>query len=342
MVLITQDTTWYHKVSLLALGGKRLTNGILSEGEKSRLGGLNRGTSAGYTQVFPREAVLPTGETIVFDVSTPADRDGKGVLRIGKDGGRTITLASAKNDDLSCIQFNGDFSRMLMSWQSQGRVDVYDFVALLKDGDREKALLGTIREDNLARAVFFIGKTDEVMTAHWNNRVLRWRHAPSGYESEQVYLGDSPIFYAEPDVDGSRILIAENYGQGMVGAYLYSVRARRKWLDLVDNYKWIGMAFATNGDIVYGASNWPEKNSTVYHFSRLQDLARVAQIVLADDCRVADGESLGKSLCWPAGLDADATVRGASSRDPQLSEGVTSLLLDLGRALVDATQQFLE
>jgi hypothetical protein len=54
--------------------------------------------------------------------------------------------------------------------------------------------------------------------------------------------------------------MVEDYGVGSIGGILYSVNAQKKWIDVVDNYKWIGLAFTSDEAIVFGDGVWPEKN----------------------------------------------------------------------------------
>ena len=101
-------------------------------------------------------------------------------------------------------------------------------------------------------------------------------------------------------------------------------------MNLVDAYKRFAVAFAANGDIFYGEGE--SVDGAVFHFPRLSELASVASIMLAGDCRVAEGVGLGDSICWPAELDSKARASTATVRNPMYAAGVARLLADLGRA----------
>lgn len=67
---------------------------------------------------------------------------------------------------------------------------------------------------------------------------------------------------------------------------------------LVDNYKWIGLAFTANEAIMFGASNWENENSNLMKIKTLGELTADAKILVSQACAVPGGD-FTKSSCWP-------------------------------------------
>jgi hypothetical protein len=232
---------------------------------------------------------------LLFDTQTPTSSEGSHVIRIEKDGNvRTVDLTSIKPN---CVQVNRSFTRLLL--KRQDRVDVYDLKTVLQNASLDGAGLGSVVDSSLSVSAFFVGDTDDIVTSHWDNRVLRWRRTAGGYVGEAIYSGDYPIRYAEPDSRGKRLLMIEDYGQGSVAGILYSVSAQKKWTTVVSNYKWIGLAFTTDDGIVFGESVWEEKNSNYMNVKKLGEFVGDAKRLASRGCGAKSSDDFTRSPCWP-------------------------------------------
>lgn len=294
-LLVVQKGSHQQKLTLFWLGAPQGDFKRLTQAEKAKLTPLNKGSCTGYTDVLPREAALPDGSKIIFDTRTPTKGVASGVIRVeSRSGVKVIDLESINPD---CVQVNANFSHLLI--KTRGRVDIYDFKAVLRNGSVTGAKTGSLVESNLSTSAFFVGDTDEVITAHWNNRVLRWRRTADGYVSEEIYAGDYPISYVEPNGNGKRLLMVESYGRGAVAGILYSVNAQRKWMTIVSNYKWIGLAFTSDEAIVFGDSNWEDKNSNYMRIKNLSEFTIEAKRLISKACVASPIDDYTKSPCWP-------------------------------------------
>jgi Novel STAND NTPase 1/TIR domain len=295
LLAVVQKTTLGQKITLFSLGAHPADSRKLSASDKAALKPLHNGSCTGYTRVFPKQAILPDGSTIVFDTHTPTSFEGNDVIKIEKNGDvKTIDLKSIYPD---CVEVNSDFSYLLI--KKDTRVDIYDLNAVLKNASLQGAAKQSLIDPNLSGSAFFVGNTADIITSDWNNRVLRWHRTSAGYVSEEIYTGDYPILYAEPSKDEKWLLMVEDYGGGDVGGILYSLSAQSKWMDIVDNYKWIGVAFTSDDGIVFGSSNWAEENSDFMTVNDLSTFVSEARKLVSSYCLPTSGDDYTKSACWP-------------------------------------------
>ena len=81
----------------------------------------------------------------------------------------------------------------------------------------------------------------------------RWRQdGAGGWTPTELYRGDYPVLYAEPDATADRLLLIETIGGGDTRGFLYSAPAASRWLELGNDYKWFGEAFSEDGGIGAG------------------------------------------------------------------------------------------
>jgi hypothetical protein len=114
-----------------------------------------------------------------------------------------------------------------------------------------------------------------------------------------IYAGDLPIKYAEPSPDARRLLLVEDEGKGDVQGKLYSVEAQKNWTDLVENYKWIGLAFTADNGMVFGNCSGAEGKANFRRIETLTELVDQAKVLVSKDCLSVPGDALSKSACWP-------------------------------------------
>jgi hypothetical protein len=260
-------------------------------------GPLHNGTCTGYTEVFSNEALMPDGTKLVFDTHRMTSGSGEQKIHIERSGKRSMVDLAPYAPH--CVQVNEKFTRLLLSRSEQ--VDVFDLGVLIRDASLQNALVGSFKHGEYSASAFFVGSTDDVITAtNWNNnRVVRWRRGADGYVGETIYTGDRPVIYAEPDRSGKRLLLIESLGNGYVQGLLYSLSAQKKWIDLVSNYKWIGVAFTASGDIRYGAGSDPQTNSQFMKMRTLSEFVDEARRLASNACGVALSRDYARSPCWP-------------------------------------------
>lgn len=100
-------------------------------------------------------------------------------------------------------------------------------------------------------------RDDEIIASDYSNAVKLWKQdaATAQWTSVDVYRGDNPISYAEPDAAGNLVIMFEDIGNGDVHGFLYSLSAGRIWYDLGTDYKWLGAAF-TSGPNIAVSEHW--------------------------------------------------------------------------------------
>jgi hypothetical protein len=149
-LLVVQKGSRQQKLTMFWLNTQRAGITRLTEAEKGKLTLLNKGSCAGYTRVFPKEAALPDGSKIIFDTHTPTSQDGSGVIRI--ESGAAAKIIDLKSIEPDCVQVNSNFSRLLI--KTRGRVDIYDFKVVIKNASLDGAKMGYLMESNLSTAAF--------------------------------------------------------------------------------------------------------------------------------------------------------------------------------------------
>lgn len=206
---------------------------------------LNRGTCVGYALGgLAYEHDLPDGTKLVLDGSTLTS--GQGPPRVTIDG-----TAVAVGDDEACLQFSPDLKRVAtIPFDTPGRL--LDFERLRAGASLEEATLGVLPQGTVS--AFPIGDGNTVLVSGGDGAVrLIEPDGNGGWHEREIYRGDYPVIYAEPDADARRLLIIESTGSGDTRGFLYSVDAGERWLELGSDYKWFGVAFAADGGIASGA-----------------------------------------------------------------------------------------
>jgi hypothetical protein len=252
---------------------------------------LHRGTCVGYAIPRSEGASMPDGRKISFEAGSITQSSEKHEIRVSGVNETVIPLAA----ETSCLQFSADWSRMLTV--NEKTVVIYDFRKILERGKLEGAEIGTLP---IATSAFFAGPVGEkIVTADYTNSVRLWsqRGQDNKWASSEIYKGDNPVKFAEPDANGDRIIILEDVGGGAVHGLLYSVGARDIWYDLGSDYKWLGAAFTNNSEVVV-AEHW-EWNRT-YPVLPLSRLVEIAEPQLSSECRAPSPKQYRQSPCWPA------------------------------------------
>src|SRR5205085_3773045 len=129
----------------------------------------------------------------------------------------------------------------------------------------------------------------DIVTATYTEEVLRWhRGGDDKWSSSTIYLGENPTFYAEPNADGTQLIVIQSLGDGNVGGLLYSVSARKVWRQLGEDYKWFGAGFGLKGEILVGNHFAPQR---VYRLPSLDELAAEARAGLPGSCAPRDDDA---------------------------------------------------
>ena len=247
---------------------------------------LHRGTCVGFSIPRAKQVSMPDGREVVLDTGSATE------IRV--TGARETTIALG--NDESCIEFSTDWKRMLIV--REATVVVYDFHKVLESGAIAGAEIGTLPIN--AGSAFFVGRDGtQVLTSNSSNRVQLWQQEASTgiWASGEIYKGDSPIIYAEPDATGDRMIMIENRGEGDAHGVLYSVTARAIWYDLGSDYKWLGAAFTDSSEVVVAEhGTWMR----VYPLLPLSGFVALADAQLSPECRPPAPKEYRQSPCWPA------------------------------------------
>ncbi len=267
-----------NRVTVRDISGNELRDALSRDDEAAVVAGeevvrpLNRGTCVGYALGgFAYDHVLPDGRPIILDGSTRTSARGAPNVVIGT--GATREVVEIGNED-ACMQFSSDWKRVVtMPFDSAGRV--LDFERLRAGASLDEATLG-ILPANTASA-FPVGDGTKVVVTGGDGAVqLLEADDAGGWRSTELYRGDYPVFYAEPDGDAGRLLIIESTGAGDTRGFLYSVEAGQRWLELGTDYKWFGEAFSEDGGIASGAGG----------VQRYIDLPPLSALVAETEARV--------------------------------------------------------
>lgn len=252
---------------------------------------LHQGTCVGYAIPRADDDVLADNTKITYDLGSITSSSDNHEIRAAR-AGKTVTLAVDKG--ASCIQFSGDGKQLLVVGDE---VTVYDFDRAFSSG----TLAGT-EQGKLPQKVitaFFVGH--DIVTAGGGNNVLLWKRSDANeWTNLELYRGENPTFYAEPDDSARRLLLLENRGSGRVHGLLYSLSARQVWFDFGDVYKWFGLAFAKSHNVLLAeGSSWTGVKPMV----PLSALVDKAVQGLSPECRPTRAGDYTSSRCWPASLD---------------------------------------
>jgi hypothetical protein len=270
---------------------------------------LHRGTCVGYAIPRSNSASLPDGREIVFhtigaatsrsrDPTTGDVHDYNGKPELDIAGAKPLVIAL--DNDTYCVDFSADWKRMLAV--TTGKVEAYEFEKSLKSGTLAWNQVGTIQLSPDAYPMsFFVGSTDDqIVASDSTNRVTLWKQSAQTlkWTSTEIYRGDNPVFYVEPDSSGKLLILLEDGGSGDVHGFLYSLDDRRIWFDLGSDYKWLGAAFAASESEIAVSEHWTW--ARVYPIFSLSRLTAIAEKKLSPECRPPSPGEYRKSPCWPS------------------------------------------
>jgi hypothetical protein len=191
---------------------------------------------------------MPDGSTITVAGSTSTSSNGPPSITVSRGGTERTFEVGAEE---ACIQLTDDGKRAV-TLNFDGKATVFDVQRLLDGGSLEEATLAVL--PGTLTSAFPIGDGSAIVTSANEGVVNVWREDDTGaWQRSELYRGDYPVFYAEPDGDAGRLLIIESTGGGDTRGFLYSVEAGQRWLELGTDYKWFGEAFAEDGGIASGA-----------------------------------------------------------------------------------------
>jgi hypothetical protein len=268
-------------------------------GTKRAVTTLHHGNCVGGA--LPREDfdVMPDGRKILYETSSMSNFNEKNEIHvISGSKGVTISLDGAKAKESSCLQFSDDWKQMLIVGPTG--VSLYDFNRVLAAGSLKGNEAGKIGGSRMFSA-FFVPRTRAIVTADGSTKVLLWEFdaRANGWKSRELYRGENPIFYAEPDADAGNLILEDQVGKGETHGFLYSVKANRQWFDLGRDYKWLGIAFTSRQEVVVSKHwNW----TNVFPVLPLSTLVELAKMELSPSCNPRVPGEYRSSSCWPSAL----------------------------------------
>ena len=272
------------------------------EGKQKPLDLQNPGNCTGFTvmEYFARQTRLTNGA--VLDFSDLDDEDPDRVLTVTAADGTATSVdlgKPAEGTSNGCLAFSRDGTRVLIVDGDNASVALHDFTRALADGNFTASKIADL--PGRVNTAQFIGADNDVLTSDYGFIVKRWRLDPaeaSGWSSREVYKADRPVFYAETDASGEKLLTIEAIGGGNTQGFLYSLPTQSLWMDLGTDYKWFGAAFATDGRIVAGARG----EISLIELPNLAKLVAETDSNLQRHCRPATDGDYRASACWPTGF----------------------------------------
>jgi hypothetical protein len=193
------------------------------------------------------EHALPDGATVTIGGSTRTSSGGPPTVTIAGNGDRQELELGPEE---ACVQFSSDWKRAV-TLTFESKATIIDFERLRAGASLDEATLDVLP---VSASSAFPVDDGGIVTSSSEGAVRLWRKDEAGaWQSTELYRGDYPVFYAEPDDTGGRLLIIESTGGGDARGFLYSIAAAGRWLELGSDYKWFGEAFSEDGGSVSGA-----------------------------------------------------------------------------------------
>jgi hypothetical protein len=143
---------------------------------------------------------------------------------------------------------------------------------------------------------FYIPASDRLVLRSEGGRVSTATRSAGRWILADAYRSGDPLIGIEPDATGKRIIVTEGPGGGMLKASLYSLTARRVWMELGSEYKWLGPTFAPNGEITVSKRS----GRFVHPVAGLAELRKLAEEGLSVECQPREKDKYQTSPCWPA------------------------------------------
>jgi hypothetical protein len=147
----------------------------------------------------------------------------------------------------------------------------------------------------------FVGNTNDILTSDNSYSVKRWKcdRVAKHCSVDELYRGDSPILYAEGNIDATTLLMLEGIGDANIRGILYSTSAKEKWFDIGENYKYFGAAFAFDQSIIIASG---DKLDDVLRLPKLEDMRGATARSLPARCKERSPGNYRTSSCWPLGF----------------------------------------
>ena len=244
-----------------------------------------------------KSGLLPDGLKIVFDTSDDSGDGDKHELHVSGAGTNEVVVPFG--EEAVCIQFSADWKRMVLV--NPTGLTVYDLDNVIATGTLFRNAIATIPGKDFSAAFFVGAKGEHLVTANYTNSVLLWTADATGktWKGREIYRGDYPIHYAEPDSTGDRLILIESRGVGDAHGLLYSVSARQIWYDLGSEYKRLGAAFTPKFDVAVAHSmTWTQ----VFPNMPLSALTAIAEKQLSVECHPPAAGQYRQSPCWPTSI----------------------------------------
>lgn len=188
-------------------------------------------------------------------------------------------------------------------------INLYDLRRSYEAKDVTKGLLDSLRMKSESSSwgsgvtsAFFVGEShDRLIVADGQNSVSIWMRDSDGkWRNQEVYRGEYPIIFAEPDSKGDHLILTERTGEahGAIRSFSYSISAKQRWHELGDLYGWWFMSAFDKNSNIFVADGKVWRN--VYTFPTFEDLKMLAEKELTDLCHPKARGDYRSSQCWPA------------------------------------------
>ena len=274
---------------------------------KTKFVPLNKGTCVGgikrLDNAIDYRATLPDGAALTLTPSGTPFLGGDRLAITLSAGGKPQTIFAESETSIGkCLQFSADWTRMLLydtdSFDTDVSVGIYDVAKIRATGTLDGAKVDELPPRQYTSA-FPVGPGPDIITTDTSHAVLRWHKDPESgaWSSRQIYTGDNPVTYAEPDATGDRLLITENLGAKVSIGFLYSVSAHQRWFELGTDTQY-DEAFSSDLGIVAGAG----KPQLYVRQPSFDELVSETADRLPASCRPAAAGAYDTSRCWPAWL----------------------------------------
>jgi len=203
-------------------------------------------------------------------------------------------------DNSICVQISAD-RRRLLDAQDEIGATIYDLDAVIASGGLKGNQVASVTVNGLTSAFFFDTAGNSVVTTNETNKVVLWTWdiVTRTWINRELFRGESPIRYAEPDPDFKRLMIIDNPESETFHGFLYSIPAGQIWYDFGEAFRVMSVAFDDKSEIVVSKDQGNEW-AGVFPILPLSSLVKLAKQELSVECVPSNEGEYSSSPCWPA------------------------------------------
>jgi TIR domain len=269
-------------------------NPLLDQNPTYKAEPINLGSCSSSVRIFAKRS-MPDGSTVEFTESRPSNGPTKSYIKVSsRDANVTIEIP----EDATCISISSDGKKIVTAGQFGADGLLYDFDDVLshRSFSGVKAIKLPVEHPFSA---FFWGPANDLIVANFTDRVFQLHRNGGSWATKEIYRGENPITYAEPNESLSQLILVEDEGNSDMHGYVYSLKARETWTNLGWDYKFLDATFLPGNEIpVAKHGTW----TAVYSFASFSKMVAEAKLALSNKCLPSKPDVFRTSPCWPPGF----------------------------------------